>query len=587
MQRSTAIVIAVLATMCWQNPVHAQTILRCAPFTSDMLAVPEAPEYAHDLKRFEEIKVEVKTRPHRVLFLGDSLTERFDPQVWREHMMPRGVLNAGVNGDRTEHLVWRLQHGQLDGPPPAAVVVLIGANDLVNDRAPEIVAEGIRADLLYLRQHLPAARIGLLGLWPRGMSPDGPLRRAVAAVNRLIRTCGDDRAVFYADIGGLLLDPEGRLNLAISPDQLHFSALGYARLMPRLDALIDRLTSAETASLVPVAPAPVIKRQPPGAEAIQMEFQGDGIYTVPVQINGMITLPFVIDSGASEVTIPADVFLTLTRTRTVGDSDFVGTGTYVLADGTEQSSKRFILHELRVGAHVIRDVVANVAPVKGDPLLGQSFLGKLPAWTIDNERHALVFHDKAGETREGQAAISVPTPVPAVHGPWEKYAPPQGRAPAPTALAPPALPDASLFDRFPAGEVYRGVLAMPDFEGRDREFKDFRTRIRNGIREGTNFASRYKVIQFGCGTGCSFVVVADVSTGRVYSFPHGGEYDQMLQLEYRVSSNLVRARWVPNLGNMDRCLQEDFLLKDGHFVSLGKSGLAACHVGYCDNGVCK
>jgi hypothetical protein len=142
------------------------------------------------------------------------------------------------------------------------------------------------------------------------------------------------------------------------------------------------------------------------------------------------------------------------------------------------------------------------------------------------------------------------------------------------------------FDRFPIGDVYRGPPAMPDFQGRDQEFKDFRTRIRNGIKEGGNFAGRYKVIQIGCGTGCTFVIVADISTGRVYSFPHGGEHDQMLQLEYRVSSNLIRAWWVPNLDNMDRCLQEDFLLRDGHFVSLGRSGLAACP-GYCNNGVCK
>jgi len=141
------------------------------------------------------------------------------------------------------------------------------------------------------------------------------------------------------------------------------------------------------------------------------------------------------------------------------------------------------------------------------------------------------------------------------------------------------------FDRFPIDDVYRGRPAMPDFQGRDREFKDFRTRIQNAIKEGTNFAGRYKIIQIGCGSGCTFVVVADVSTGRVYRFPHGGEDDQMLQLEYRVSSNLIRAWWVPNLDNQGSCLQEDFLLRDGHFVSLGRSGLTACPY-YCDHGVC-
>jgi clan AA aspartic protease (TIGR02281 family) len=311
------------------------------------------------------------------------------------------------------------------------------------------------------------------------------------------------------------------------------------------------------------------------AETIQLERE-HGTYVVPVRINDAMTVPFILDTGASEVAIPADVFSTLLRTKTVTQSDFIGTATYSMANGSSEPADRYVLRKLSVGNHVVRNVVAIVVSVKGDPLLGQSFLSKLPAWAIDNERHALVLRDDAGQPGEQQSAMTVPTPMP-----------PQRAAPAPTAPAPPALPEAGLFDRFSVTEVYRGPSTMPDFEERDRKFKDFRTRIRNGIKEGPNFAGRYKVIQFGCGTGCSFVVVADVSTGRVYSFPHGGEYDQGLQLEYRVSSNLIRARWVPSLENMDRCLQEDFLLKDGHFLSLGRSGLAACQAGYCDNGMCK
>jgi lysophospholipase L1-like esterase len=243
-RRNAAFITLLMAAALWSSGrLHAQTALRCGPFTQDVLDPPAPREARWPLQEFEKINAAVKTQAYRVLFFGDSLTERFDPELWRQHMEPRGVLNAGVSGDRTEHLLWRLQHGNLDGPPPAAIVLLIGTNDLGYDRTPEIVAEGIRADLQYLRQHLPGPRIGLLGLWPRGMWPDAPLRGAILAVNRLIKNCGDDRAVVYADIGGVLLDPEGRLDPAISPDRLHFSGLGYARLMPRLDALIDRLLS--------------------------------------------------------------------------------------------------------------------------------------------------------------------------------------------------------------------------------------------------------------------------------------------------------------------------------------------------------
>jgi lysophospholipase L1-like esterase len=182
-----------------------------------------------------------------VLFLGDSLTERFPhdaPLVWREHMQPRGVLNAGVSGDRTENLLWRLHNGNLAGPPPALIILLIGTNDLTyggRPRPPEQAAEGVRANLLYLRERLPDTPILLLGLLPRGASRDSELRRKTVAVNELISRCADRRSVFYADIGGALLDRQGRMTPEISPDQLHFSEIGYARLVPRLDALIDDL----------------------------------------------------------------------------------------------------------------------------------------------------------------------------------------------------------------------------------------------------------------------------------------------------------------------------------------------------------
>src|SRR5712691_1234785 len=115
----TALVAVLMAAALWgEGPAYAQKPLRCGPFTQDMLAAPEPREARWPVQRFESINTAVKTQPHRVLFLGDSLAEGFDLEVWHRHMTPRGVLNAGVSGDRTEHLLWRLQHGNLTGPPP-------------------------------------------------------------------------------------------------------------------------------------------------------------------------------------------------------------------------------------------------------------------------------------------------------------------------------------------------------------------------------------------------------------------------------------------------------------------------------------
>src|SRR5947209_8543363 len=89
------------------TPARAQ--LACPHFTQDVVAMREPRQAASAVQRFEAIKAAVKTQPYQVLFLGDSITERFPqdaPEVWRRHMQPRGVLNAGVNGDRTENLLW-------------------------------------------------------------------------------------------------------------------------------------------------------------------------------------------------------------------------------------------------------------------------------------------------------------------------------------------------------------------------------------------------------------------------------------------------------------------------------------------------
>jgi clan AA aspartic protease (TIGR02281 family) len=116
-----------------------------------------------------------------------------------------------------------------------------------------------------------------------------------------------------------------------------------------------------------------------------------GVFAVPVVINRAVSIPFVLDSGAADVQLPAEVVLTLMRTGTLSEEDFIGASSYVLADGSTLRSARFNIREMRVGERVVRNVAASVGPaVSSDALLGQSFLSKLPSWTLDNKRHVLV-----------------------------------------------------------------------------------------------------------------------------------------------------------------------------------------------------
>jgi len=116
----------------------------------------------------------------------------------------------------------------------------------------------------------------------------------------------------------------------------------------------------------------------------------NGVFVVPVRFNETITLNAIVDSGASDVSVPADIVLTLIRSNTVTESDFLGEKTYILADGSKVPSRQFRIRSLRVGNKTLQNVIATVASINADILLGQSFLSKFRSWSVDNEKHALV-----------------------------------------------------------------------------------------------------------------------------------------------------------------------------------------------------
>jgi hypothetical protein len=121
-----------------------------------------------------------------------------------------------------------------------------------------------------------------------------------------------------------------------------------------------------------------------------------GVYVVPVQINGAITLDFVVDSGAAEVNVPADVVMTLVRAKTIAPSDFLPGATYVLADGTRVESRRFTIRLVRIGDHVVQNVPASIGEVTSQLLLGQSVLERLGRWSLDASRGVMVLGESGG-----------------------------------------------------------------------------------------------------------------------------------------------------------------------------------------------
>ena len=172
----------------------------------------------------------------QVLFIGDSITDHWRSKgidTWNANYAPLKAVNFGISGDRTQHLLWRLQNGEIGNLKPKVVVMMIGTNNIgfnsdkktPRNTLPEI-SQGVEANVKYLRQQLPDAKILLLAIFPRG-EKDSQFRSDVATVNKEIAKLGDDQHVFYMDIAPKFLEADGTLPKTIMPDLLHPNADGY------------------------------------------------------------------------------------------------------------------------------------------------------------------------------------------------------------------------------------------------------------------------------------------------------------------------------------------------------------------------
>ncbi len=199
------------------------------------------------LPRHEQKLAEI--RAHReagrrvdLVFLGDSITQGWENEgkaAWAANFAKYNAVALGFGGDRTENLLWRLQHGELDGMSPKAVVVMIGTNN-TGDRleAPALTVAGIRKNLDEIRKRQPQAQVLLLALFPRGEKPDDLMRRHNARINALLPQLADGKQVVFLDIGRALTNPDGTLSKDILPDWLHLSPQGYDIWARSLDATL-------------------------------------------------------------------------------------------------------------------------------------------------------------------------------------------------------------------------------------------------------------------------------------------------------------------------------------------------------------
>jgi lysophospholipase L1-like esterase len=212
-------------------------------------AVPERPNDEWRLRHGERVaEVRGMANGPEILFIGDSITggwRDIGREVWEREFVPRGAASIGIAGSQTQHILWQLDHGAVDGLEPRLVVLMIGVNNVVASPSHSAadIARGIETIVARLREKLPAADVLVLGTFPKDRLPDSPDRQKIVEVNRLIAPLADGERVRFANPGLRLLTADGTLPAEISPDGVHLSPAGYqlwADAMKDLVAAADR-----------------------------------------------------------------------------------------------------------------------------------------------------------------------------------------------------------------------------------------------------------------------------------------------------------------------------------------------------------
>jgi lysophospholipase L1-like esterase len=220
----------LLALLACLSVVTPRLVLAAeAPTHDAVTAVPREEDWWTE--RQEVINGRTKEQVD-LLFIGDSITHGWEGEgkdVWAKYFTPRHAMNAGIGGDRTQHVLWRLQNGNLEGIKPKLAVLMIGTNNSNGeDNTATEIADGIKAIVTELRTKLPETKVLVLAIFPRGDKPN-PQRDKISEVNKQVAAWDqvDGKNVIYFDFGDKFLAADGSLPADIMPDFLHLSPKGY------------------------------------------------------------------------------------------------------------------------------------------------------------------------------------------------------------------------------------------------------------------------------------------------------------------------------------------------------------------------
>ena len=253
-------VAALLSVFALQFPLAAQTngiITTNASAVTTNMAAPEVHQntaiipvsrtdrYATNRQGLVLKRAKDAPGDYDIEFIGDSITQGWEgagKSVWQEFYGKRKVINFGVSGDRTQHVLWRFEQGQLDGIKARVAVVMIGTNNSGNSRnTPDEILAGVTAIVNQILARQPDTKIILLGIFPRGRNFNEQ-RGDILQVNQALARLGDEKNIFYLDLGSLFIENDGSISKSIMPDALHPNAAGYriwaGAMEPKLKQLL-------------------------------------------------------------------------------------------------------------------------------------------------------------------------------------------------------------------------------------------------------------------------------------------------------------------------------------------------------------
>lgn len=246
MRINLLIVAVTLAVLPWSSVVGQEAAKAEKPGPS-VTPQPRIEEWW--FKRHAEKIGLMQKGEFELLMVGDSITHNFESigeKVWKKHFEPLKAVNLGFGGDRTNHVLWRLDHLPKPKTQPKAVVVMIGTNNICwGSDKPRQAADGVAAIAEKLHTLYPEAKILVLGVFPRRRELTHPHRKQIIELNSYLPDLLKDlKNVKFLDIGPKFLDDKGHLSKEIMPDTTHPSEKGHQiwadAIEPELKAMLGK-----------------------------------------------------------------------------------------------------------------------------------------------------------------------------------------------------------------------------------------------------------------------------------------------------------------------------------------------------------